>query len=545
MKKIKKFLLSMLIVSSTLCGAACKEKEVLMQADVPDYSNFTDQFDFYGYHSVHNGIVYHDGAPTQLGPREEFLCEEQYQYYKDVGMNIVYPQSILKIDSKYADGGREGSWEVARKEIDKFVAMGLDRVVLYDEDLSWLGLKETSRAENQKVEDRYEGGTLESQSLIGDGEGQYATLDALDAKVESLLSVYAGYPGVYGVVLADEPKNLYVKSYGEVYNSIKRVSEKNGWNIYPDFNLNPLNLTKLVYSNYYPYVEGTGGANATTGKATFEDGMARYQQYIENFMESMNPDVIQYDDYPLRNGYVSNTYIPCMQYIAQVAKERGIEFHMVTQTFDMRSNGVQSMTPLTEAGAHWLNNMLLGFGVREISYFTYYTNSENRSEGESFYDGGSSFMTLMGKPTRTYYIMKDIMAANQKFAPTLFQYDYQTSGVFTAETMNYVASHLDNVVCNQATYVALKNVEVNKECAMINELYDDEKDLYMYMAMNIVDPSLSGSPVYQTITLEFDEKYDYALVYRNGESGVYKLKNHTLNVKGAPGEASFVIPFNK
>ena len=79
---------------------------------------------------------------------------------------------------------------------------------------------------------------------------------------------------------------------------------------------------------------------------------------------------------------------------------------------------------------------------------------------------------------------------------------------------------------------------------MVNELYDAENDRYMYMAMNIVDPDYQGSLVYQTITLEFAPEYKYALVYKNGEPSLYKLKNNRLDVKGAPGDASFVIPFN-
>lgn len=545
MKKIKQILLSMLIVSSVLCSAGCKkEEEVLMMKDVPDYSNFTDQFDFYGYHSLHDGVVKYDDVPIVLGPREEFLSIEQYQLYKDVGMNIVYPQSILKIDSKM-QGGREASWEIAKVEIDKLVSIGLDRVVLYDEDLSWLGLYESDSNENYKYELECKEGSRPSESLIGDKPGQYATLDDLDAKVEELLSLYAGYPGVYGVCLADEPKHLYVQSYAEVYNSIKRVSAKNNWNIYPDFNLNPLNLNGFVYGNYYPYVEGTEEPLNKDASVSFEDGMKRYQQYIKNYLDLMQPGMVQYDDYPLRNGKLLPTYIPCLQYVAEEATDRGIELHMVTQTFDMRTNGTQSTRKLTEAGAKWLNNMLLGFGVREISYFTYYTRTENRSDGESFYDGGSSFVDVYGKPMQTYYVMKDIMAANQKFAPTLFQFDYQKSGVFKSQTTAYYPEHLEYVECNTATYDALEKVTIDKECAMVNELYDDEKGLYMYMAMNITDPQYQGSLVYQTITLKFDSKYDYALVYRNGESGIYKLKNSTLKVKGAPGDASFVIPFSK
>ena len=149
-------------------------------------------------------------------------------------------------------------------------------------------------------------------------------------------------------------------------------------------------LTVKIKFSKYPFL-----VNPSTNKATFEDGMARYQKYIEDYMDSMNPSAIQYDDYPLRDGYISQTYIPCLEYVAGVARDRGINFHMVTQTFGMVTNGSNNMRKLTENGAKWLNNMLLGFGVREISYFTYFTRTENKTNGESFLDN-DSFVTLYG-----------------------------------------------------------------------------------------------------------------------------------------------------
>jgi hypothetical protein len=215
---------------------------------------------------------------------------------------------------------------------------------------------------------------------------------------------------------------------------------------------------------------------------------------------------------------------------------------MVTQTFEMSSSGAQSMRKLTEPGAKWLNNMLLGFGVKEISYFTYFTRTENKTDGESFY-GTSSFVDLYGNPLNTYYMMQKIIADNQKFAPTVLQFKYKKSGVFTKLPLNYSGDHLQYVEQNSQTYEKVKSITVNKECAMVNEMYDAANDRYMYMAMNIVDPEYKGSPVYQTITLEFAPEYKYAVVYKDGEKGLYKLKDSKLEIKGAPGDASFVIPF--
>jgi len=535
MKKIKNIFLATLILASSVLGTSCggvNTPEVYSPDIIPDYSSYTDQYDFYGYHSVHDGYYYVDDAQFYVG--ESFLTTEQYQLYKDCGMTIAYPQSILKIrgEEGAGDGDAEAKakfladraqdFERVKVEIDKFVSVGLEKTTLYDEDLSWLGLNNYS-----------------GEPLVGEGK-RFATNDDLDAYVYELVSLYADYPGVYGVCFADEPKYLAVQSYGEVYNSIKRINQKYGFNLYADYNLNPLNLHKNVYNEYYPKVEGTEDVNSD--KASFEDGMKRYQAYINGFVDSMKPSAIQYDDYPLRLSGLTETYIPCLQFVAGVARDNDIEFHMVTQSFEMSTNGAKNMRKLTESGAKWLNNMLLGFGVREISYFTYFTRTENKTDGESFFDNGS-FVSLYGKPTNIYYFMKDIIADNQAFAPTALQFKYVKSGVFTQLPLNYASGHIRYVDQNNTTYAKVKSVAVNKECAMVNELYDKENDRYMYMAMNIIDPNQKGSKAFQTITLEFDSKYNFALVYKDGESALYRLKNGKLDVKGAPGDASFVIPF--
>lgn len=540
MKKLTHILLSVMMLSSALLATGCQQG--LSEDELPDYSAYNHQFEFYGYHSAHDGYHYTDLVPTYVG--ESFLTTEQYQMYKDAGMTIFYPQSIFKIpdeaDAASKGTTREDEWNKAKPEIDKLVSIGMDRTILYDEGLSWLGLNEPDRNATPDLTD----GQREAEGLIGEADDQFDTIEELDAEVERHLALYADYPGVGGICLADEPKNVWYKSYGDLYNSIKRVSEKNGWDLYISFNLNPLNRNEYVYQEFYPYVEGTLQENPNgTSNLPFEDAMTRYKQYIENFMSSMQPDYIRYDDYPLRNGYLSPTYIPCMQYIAGVARDRNIEFRMVTQSFGMYSNGSLSTRKLTEEGARWLNNMIVGFGATEISYFTYYTRTENMTDGESFIDE-ESFVTLYGKPTNIYHFMKEIMSENQAFAPTVLQFKYQKSGVFVKSPTLHPTPYLDYVEdVNATTYAKLEKVNVNKECAMVNELYDAENNRYMYMAMNIVDPAYKGSGVYQTITLEFASEYKYALVYRDGVRKLHKLNDGKLQVKAAPGEASFVIPF--
>ena len=93
-------------------------------------------------------------------------------------------------------------------------------------------------------------------------------------------------------------------------------------------------------------------------------------------------------------------------------------------------------------------------------------------------------------------------------------------------------------------FTALKNVEINKEVALVTELYDEAKQNYMYMVQNIVDSTRKGSKAFQTTTLTFDSKYTHVAVFVKGEQTVKKLeKGGKLILKHKAGEATYVMPF--
>ena len=78
MKRIK--ILMACLITTLLFGTGCNKTEVV----VPDYSSYTNSFDFYGYSACSDGRYYLDGIEYSVG--ESFLTVEQYQMYKDAGM---------------------------------------------------------------------------------------------------------------------------------------------------------------------------------------------------------------------------------------------------------------------------------------------------------------------------------------------------------------------------------------------------------------------------------------------------------------------------
>ena len=134
------------------------------------------------------------------------------------------------------------------------------------------------------------------------------------------------------------------------------------------------------------------------------------------------------------------------------------------------------------------------------------------------------------------------MAEEQKFAPTVLNFEYSSSKVYIAEKTSFDCTYAMRTI-ETPDFKALKNVDVNKEVALVTELYDDEKQNYMYMLQNVTDSTKKGSKAFQTTVLTFDEQYKYAAVYVKGERTLMKLVKGTLTLEQKAGEAAYIIPY--
>lgn len=461
-----------------------------------DYQYNSYQFNFYGYNALMVG-------------EEDFRNVYRVEEYKDAGLNILFPQSACSIN-KNEDENFDFATSTLKKVMDMSAQAGLNKVIVADYRLY------------QLVNEIWEDATA------------YATDAQLDAKVKAYMSAYVGHKAFYGVMLNDEPPYDYFPAYGRVYRSIKRC--------YPN---------AYVQCNLFPPVGGTVGSTFPTPtseeiakyKAQGLDDMhaerfAAYEKYLTMFLDETGADYIMYDQYPLTNSGIYECYVGGMQVAANVCAERGVKFHFVSQTMTMeKSDGNQRI--LTKEDLRWLNNMQLGFGAKELAYFTYFTHENNASE--TFIDGGS-FITNSGEKTDLYYAMREILAENQKFAPVILSFDYRASATYIAN--GYAHSVINAISTTKGNFAKVSGVSVNTESALVSELYDKYNNRYMYMVQNIADSRSQTAGTLQTVKLTFNQNYQYAEVWKNGEKTIVKLENNTYVVKQNAGEAVYVIPFN-
>ncbi|MBQ8429367.1 MAG: hypothetical protein IJX30_04665 [Clostridia bacterium] len=481
----------------------------------PDYSASTLQFDFYGYSSAIDGWNI-DGVSYSSGL--DYKTVERIKEYKDVGMTIYFPQSAAPFN-----GNTPFEESEAKRVMDNSLEAGIDKVILWDPRIQ--GLSKPAK-EN-------------AVGLIGEGK-QFATEADLDAQIAEWMAPYKDHEAFYGVMLGDEPFYYHTENYGQVYRSIKRVCPE----AYIQYNLNPITAGTTMSAEgirnidiRFPQLEeGDEGYGAKLDSD--EELIARYKKYLRGFMDATGANYIQYDQYPLTRSDIVDAYqILGLQVVAEIAKEYDAEFYYVTQSYAQTERS--PYRKITQEDLYWMNNMLVGFGIKQISYFTYFTKADNNAE--HFIDG-QSFITWNGERTKIYDWMKQIMAEEQKFAPTILNFDYKTSKVYMKQPTVFDSTHALRTI-ETADFTALKDVSINKEIALVTELYDEEKQTYMYMLQNIVDPLDKGSKSFQTTVLTFDAQYKYAAVYVKGERTLKKLDNGTLTLKHKPGEATYVMPY--
>ncbi len=516
-KKILSIMMAILsTVSLGLCG--CQQTgEQSSQVEIPpapDYSDSTLQFDFYGYSAAIDGWNI-DGIDYSSGL--DYKTVERIKEYKDVGMTIYFPQSSA------AYTGQPFETSETKRVMDNSLEAGIDKVILMDPRIQTL----SKPAKENAV------------GLIGEGK-QFATEEELDAAIAEYMAPYKDHEAFYGVMLGDEPFYYHTENYGQVYRAIKRVCP----DAYIQYNLNPItagtgnnaNGERNIDLRFPQLEEGDEGYGAALNSD--EELIGRYKKYLRGFMDATGASYIQYDQYPLtRSDMIDQYYILGLQVVSELRQEYDADFYFVTQSYAQTERSPYRR--ITQEDLYWLNNMLVGFGIKQISYFTYFTKADNNAE--HFIDG-QSFITWNGEKTKIYDWMKQIMAEEQKLAPTILNFEYTSSKVFTKSPTIFDSTHSLRTI-ETADFTALKEVSINKEIALVTELYDAEKSNYMYMIQNIVDPLDKGSKSFQTTVLTFGEQYQYAAVYVKGERTLKALENGTLTLKHKPGEATYVMPY--
>ena len=430
------------------------------------------EYPIYGYSPPPQGEWWIDDKTFYT---EDFRTVEKYREYKDCGFNVLFLQGT----ATYEGEGWEG-WENSQTKLcmERAVEAGIDKVILVDRRIFDLSL--------------IEGG------IIGEGK-RFANEAELDDFIRSCIQDYRHEKGFYGIQLRDEPFHPYLKTVGQIFRSVSRVDKS----IFVHCNLNPLHGS-LTYSICVPQKNLT----------------ETYEGYLATFLEETGANHLMMDTYPFQYApnkeHIRKYYFAGLECVARVCKRYGVEMHIVMQSFAMDIGKKHWHWLPNEREMQFQKNVLLAFGVKQYSYFTYWTKQMNRTNGEMFIDG-KALMTRNGERTKTWYHVQKINEELQQLAPLMWNFAYCSNAFFLKIPLCTAPTYLELIRGGDLSQVT--SVETDKDVVMVTELCDKKKKQYMYCAVNTTDIqryTKKYKKEKQLTVMQFNENYNVADVYQNG-----------------------------
>ena len=457
------------------------------------------EFPIYGYSPPPQGKWWLDDTTFET---EDFRTVERYQEYRDCGFNILFLQGT----ASYEGGGWENS--EAKAVVDRALQAGLEKFILVDQRIFDLSL--------------IEGG------IIGEGK-RFASEDELDDFIRDCLKDYRHQKGFYGIQLRDEPFYPYLKTVGQLFRSVARVDSS----VFVHCNLNPMHSAWLSYRICPP------------GKNLIDS----YEKYLSTFLEETGTNHLMADIYPFyrtaEKHPIGIYYFAGLECVARVCKRYGVEMHIVIQSFGMRLRGKRHHYLPKECQMQYQKNVLMAFGVKQYSYFTYWTKQVNRTNGESFPDG-EAMMNRKGEKTRTWYHVQKVNKEVTALAPLLWEFEYLANAFFYKVPFHTVTTYLDLVRGGELSQIL--GVQTDREVVMVTEQYDKRKDQYLHCVVNTADAkryTWKYGKEKQLTQLTYDQKYNVADIYQNKKWSTVPITDGHLDLHLAPGEGVIVLPYKK
>ena len=436
---------------------------------------------FFAYNPPTSGIFSVNGFKYQSG--EDFRSVKRCKEYKNCGFDK------LQLRYEYAYNGEDFENSQTKYMWDIAYKAGIKKILVTDLRIDKL---------------------IAYEKLLGK-DGLFETRSALDEKILEYVSIYKDKAGFYGLQILDEPRWKMVPAYGEVVQSLKRVLP----NAYVQVNLAPVCIS----------IDG------------IEDAGEAYETYAKEMLDRTGLDHISFDDYPFRREYIlSGWNIRNYQILARLCKERNIQLQTVLQSFSNMTDGILRHRKITEKDMYWQANVAMGFGAREIAFYTYMPKYNlHFTQGGDGIDG-ACFINNDGSRSALFYYTKRIIKEMQRFAPVLLKYTYENSYFVCGQ--GTTKEDFEHTMLAEDNGKPPFEISVDKGVALITHQKNGENLLYMIENIgNIKDEIFNAEkPMQVQFTLPNGKKK----FYFHGKRVGVKQENGVFSRALSVGDALFI-----
>lgn len=355
------------------------------------------------------------------------------------------------------------------------------------------------------------GGTANITNLIAVGkENPITEVSSADqAIIKARMDQYKDHPAFGGVLAFDEPSAY-------LYDNAKAV--------------------KKFYSEYLPNKEFLINL-LPLGTTDVQYGDVSYTEYVDKFVEKLEPTILSYDKYPLLkdpygNPMLSPDYLANLEDFANRSKNLDIPFYV----FLLTMGHWNYRTPKNYDDLAWQVYTSMAYGSKGAQTFTYWTTM---STGEQITHG---LVDWYGNKTQTWYSMQEVIKEVRAMEAAYLNFDWQNTLTYTADE-----DYPNNLYDTLKTSVGVNKSSVNPHSGIkqmdgnndyIVGCFTDKDNRNGYMLSNLTDP---GEDKPTNVTVTFKDA-NAVLVYKKGRTEKFSLKNGKYTTVLGSGEGQFVIP---
>lgn len=341
---------------------------------------------------------------------------------------------------------------------------------------------------------------LVHDSAIVDGNNLTAPADPKN------IDLYKDHPAFEGISIKDEPQS---SMFGAL--KIKHAQVKE---LFPDkigmINLNPMWASDI-----------------------------EYRQYVSSFLDTVEPDVLSYDEYCLfKDGSVRANHFANLEMVRWYAQEKGVTPSYIMLLSGHYTNMWEYRTP-TEEDLRWQMASAMAYGYPWITHYCYGPTATGPGGKEGNYD---ELINSQGETTALYDDVKRVNLEVRAWDHVYMSFDWLGTAAITG-TVSNVSGMFSQIwhVLEIEDMDGVQSVVSSRDLLM--GAFKDDQGRNGYMAVNATNPD---DGLDATVTVRFDPTYKGVQVYEKGVARIYDLdERNEATFRLESGEGKFLIPLVK
>lgn len=263
---------------------------------------------------------------------------------------------------------------------------------------------------------------------------------------------YVLSPVTWGHMLCDEPNSSHFAELAEMYADYSQKAPG-----------------KVAFINLLPIYANTE-----------QLGSPDYRTHVQDFIDTVHPDYLSVDIYPMDRGGIGGYYFDNLEQFATACRKADIPFAVYIQSVSFHH---VKRTP-SGAEMRWQAWCVLSFGATNIEYFTYRTPD---SSAEVFLP---ALIDRDNTKTSRWYAAREINRELAAMEDAFVQ--YKNLGAFTHRGEEAGAfAHFDN---QYRDFTALREIDCDTPL-LIGAFRKKGETGYAFTAVNLTDPGREELPI--------------------------------------------------